>query len=417
MLASSRKETIVPEPGGPRADWVGATHATLLPLVAIGAVVVLVLPTALELGLPWLGLDGRDQILLAASTLWVVAAGLVLAASIVRLRARRAQSAGSASNSGASSSGVTVIETLPPGEADATPAREPDAGVATTDAAAPPVGPANRYQILRELGRGGMGVVYHALDTVLQREVALKELPLHLGGRSDIAGRFRQEARVVAKLSHPYIVQVYDLIEDGGRLWIALEFIRGGTLTDRMRHAGGALGWPEAARIGLQITEGLGFAHALGVIHRDIKPMNVLLTDARPPVAKLTDFGLARLAESSEHTQPGSILGSAYYMSPEQVAGKPADARSDLYSLGVTFFEMLTGRVPFDGEFAAVLARQVNEPAPDVLMIAPDVPPELASLVASLLAKSPEDRPQSANHVVIALRALVAGRDEPRQAA
>jgi len=143
----------------------------------------------------------------------------------------------------------------------------------------------------------------------------------------------------------------------------------------------------------------------------------VLLTDARPPVAKLTDFGLARLAESSEHTQPGSLLGSAYYMSPEQVAGKPADARSDLYALGVTFFEMLTGRVPFDGEFAAVLARHASEPAPDVRTITPGVPPELASLVASLLAKPAEDRPQSADHVVIALRALAAGRDEPRQAA
>ena len=417
MPASSRKESIVPAAGGPHTGWVVATHATLIPLVAIGAGVVLALPTALELALPRLGLDRRDQILLAGCALWVVAAGLVLAVSIVRFRARQAQPSASTSSSGASSSGLTVIEPPPPGGASAAPAHESGAGVAGAGAGAQPGGPANRYRILRELGRGGMGVVYHALDTVLQREVALKELPLHLGGRSDIASRFRQEARVVAKLSHPHIVQVHDLIEDGGRLWIALELVRGGTLAGTMRHAGGSLGWPEAARIGLQITEGLGFAHAQGVIHRDIKPMNVLLTDARPPVAKLTDFGLARLAESSEHTQPGSLLGSAYYMSPEQVAGKPADARSDLYALGVTFFEMLTGRVPFDGEFAAVLARHASEPAPDVRTITPGVPPELASLVASLLAKPAEDRPQSADHVVIALRALAAGRDEPRQAA
>jgi len=407
MLASSHKESIEPAPGGPRTGWLVATHGTQIALVAIGVVAVLALPTVLELALPRLSLDRRDQVLLAASTLWVVAAGLILAASVVRLRPR--QAAGSTSSADASSSGLTVIETPPTGVASAAPTSAPSLGVGTTDTGVLPKGPANRYQILRELGRGGMGVVYHALDTVLQREVALKELPLHLGGRSDIAERFRQEARVVAKLSHPHIVQVHDLIEDGGRLWIALEFVRGGTLTDAMHYAGGALGWPEAARIGLQITEGLGFAHAQGVIHRDIKPMNVLLTDARPPVAKLTDFGLARLAESSEHTLPGSLLGSARYMSPEQVAGKLADARSDLYALGVTFFEMLTGRVPFDGEFTAVLARQVNEPAPDVRTITPDVPPELATLVTSLLAKAPEDRPQSADHVAIALRALAAG--------
>jgi hypothetical protein len=416
MDANSPRESIPPATGGLWPDWVAATHAIQVALVATGVIAVLALPAALDLALPRLGLDRRDQILLAARTLWVIAAGLVFTASILRHRVRQLQHAGSTSNADTSSSGLTVIETLPDSVASAAPAPASGPGVVTTVVDAPPVGPGNRYRIIRELGRGGMGVVYHALDTVLQREVALKELPLHLGGRSDIAARFRQEARVVAKLSHPHIVQVHDLIEDGGRLWIALEFVRGGTLADAMRYSGGALGWPEAARIGLQIAEGLGFAHAQGVIHRDIKPMNVLLTDARPPVAKLTDFGLARLAESSEHTQPGSLLGSARYMSPEQVSGKPADARSDLYALGVTFFEMLAGRVPFDGEFTAVLARQVNEPAPDVRTIVPDVPPDLATLVSSLLAKTPEDRPQSADHVAIALRAQAAGGGE-REAA
>jgi len=261
------------------------------------------------------------------------------------------------------------------------------------------VASAHRYQLTRELGRGGMGVVYHAIDTLLQREVALKELPLHLGAPSDLAQRFRQEARVLAKLSHPCIVQVHDLIEAEGRLWIALEFVRGGTLAEALERRGGALPWPEVVRIGRQIAEGLDFAHTQGVIHRDIKPMNVLLTDGDPPVAKLTDFGLAKLAESTEHTQPGSLLGSARYMSPEQVNGQAADARSDLYALGITFFEMLTGRVPFDGEFAAVLARHLGEIPPDVTELAPDVPPALATLVASLLAKSPDERPTDAARV------------------
>jgi serine/threonine-protein kinase len=276
---------------------------------------------------------------------------------------------------------------------------------------------AQRYQLTRELGRGGMGVVYLATDTVLQREVALKELPLHLGGATDLSKRFRQEARVLAKLSHPCIVQVFDLVEDEGRLWIALEFVRGGTLADAMRYAGGALAWPEVARIGRQVAEGLAFAHAQGVIHRDIKPMNVLVTDARPPLAKLTDFGLARLVESTEHTQPGSLLGSARYMSPEQVAGRPADARSDLYALGVTLFEMLTGRVPFEGEFAAVLARHASETPPDVRTLAPDVPQALAELVASLLAKAPEDRPRDAALVARDLEAFASGGGEERLAA
>ena len=211
---------------------------------------------------------------------------------------------------------------------------------------------------------------------------------------------------MLARLSHPSIVQVHDLIEDDGRLWIALEFVRGGTLGDAMRLRGGALPWREVVRIGQGIAEGLGFAHEQGVIHRDIKPMNVLLTDGDPPLAKLTDFGLARLVESTEHTQPGSLLGSANYMSPEQVSGKPADARSDLYALGITFFEMLTGSVPFEGEFAVVLARHVGEAPPDLHERVPEAPPELARLVMSMLAKAPEDRPADAACIARALAGI-----------
>jgi len=406
-----------PRHPGLLARWLSGAYPLHLTLALVGAVAFFATRPVLDLGLPRLDMKRRGELLLATLAIWLTATVLLTLVGFFRAMAKR-RDAPTASQAPQ----ATLIET-PTNAATAEPSpaggasAEPRGSQAPVESPAGRVGAASRYKIVRELGRGGMGVVYQAMDTVLQREVALKELPLHLGGSTDIAKRFRQEARVLAKLAHPSIVQVHDLIEDEGRLWIALEFVRGGTVADAMRYSGGALPWPDVARIGGQIAEGLAFAHAQGVIHRDIKPMNVLVTDAHPPVAKLTDFGLARLVESTEHTVPGSLLGSARYMSPEQVAGRPADARSDLYALGVTFFEMLTGRVPFDGEFAVVLARHANEPAPDVRTLAPDVPPDLAALVASLLAKAPEDRPRDAGHVVIALRALAAGGGEMREAA
>jgi hypothetical protein len=443
---------------GVLAHWLVATHRLQLVLALAGAFALFGLPPVLDQALPRayppirtvdsvLGAaalsttpdphvaEVRAQILLAAWALWLVATVVLMIAALPRAigRGREGGPAGDTrrvgSDPGRGGAGAPAVAVRPEatviemrGNVAKTAAPLPaldDSAAPPHDAAAGagPIGAASRYQILGELGRGGMGVVYHARDSVLQREVALKELPLQLGGGTDLAQRFRQEARVLAKLSHPNIVQVHDLIEDQGRLWIALEYVRGGTVADAMRYAGGALPWPEVVRIGRQIAEGLSFAHTQGVIHRDIKPMNVLVTADHPQMAKLTDFGLARLVESTEHTQPGSLLGSARYMSPEQVAGRPADARSDLYALGITFFEMLAGRVPFEGEFATVLARHASEPAPDVRSLVPDVPPELAALVGSLLAKAPADRPQSAEHVAYALRALAARDGETREAA
>ena len=396
--------------------WLVRSHGTQIALVLAGGLVALVLPRRLDATTGDGGL--RELKLLVAWATWLATTLVVsfvqLWQASRRVRAARMAAARARRRSRTSATLVESPAGVPMSSASSRPA---PAAVSSGEADAERVGPGDRYRILRELGRGGMGVVYLATDTVLHREVALKELPLHLGGRSDLAERFRLEGRVLARLAHPSIVQVYDLIEDGGQLWMALEYVPGGTLEGAMRCAGGALPWTEVVRIGEQVGEGLGYAHAQGVIHRDIKPANVLLSGAHPPLAKLTDFGLARLAESTEHTQPGSLLGSARYMSPEQVAGRPADARSDLYSLGVTFFEMLAGRVPFDGELAAVLVRHANEPPPDVRALAPDTPPALATLVASLLAKSPDERPQTAEHVVIALRALAAGGEEMREAA
>jgi len=254
------------------------------------------------------------------------------------------------------------------------------------------LGPAGRYRLLKELGRGGMGVVYQAFDTTLEREVALKELAQHFCEQSELARRFRQEARLLARLSHPNIVEVYDLVEDHGRLWISMELVTGGTLADAMQRAGGALPWREVAALGLQIASGLAFAHRNGVIHRDIKPINVLLTQGEVPVAKLTDFGLAKHLEATVHTQSGTLLGSARYMSPEQAAGKPTDARSDIYALGITLYELLCGRTPFEGEVASVLAQHIFQAAPPLAEFCEAVPEPIASLIATMLAKSPDER-------------------------
>jgi hypothetical protein len=255
------------------------------------------------------------------------------------------------------------------------------------------VGPGQRYRLQKVLGRGGMGVVYQAFDTALEREVALKALPAHLLGQTELARRFKQEARVLARLDHPNIVRVHDLVEDGEQLWIALELVKGGTLADAMARAGGALPWWQAVGFAGQIAAGLDHAHAEGVIHRDIKPINVLLTQEEGGVAKITDFGLARHATSSVHTQAGTVLGSARYMSPEQAAGRPSDARSDLYSFGVTLYELLAGRPPFEGDVPTLLVRHLSQPPPPLRSLRCELPEPLAALTHALLAKDPEQRP------------------------
>lgn len=282
---------------------------------------------------------------------------------------------------------LTVVEPV-------APPREDAASIA---------GEGGRYRLEGEVGRGGMGVVYRALDTVLDRTVALKELPHHLTARSDLARRFRQEARLLARLSHPNIVQVHDLIEDGSRLWIAMEFVDGGTLADAIQRSG-ALEWREVRRLGSMLAAGLGFAHERGMVHRDVKPINVLLT--RDGIPKLTDFGLAKLLESSVHTQEGSVLGSARYMSPEQAGGRPADERSDIYSLGVTFYEMLVGRAPFEGDIASVLAQHILQPPPPLGALATNLPPGLEALVMQMLEKEPERRPPDLDAVAQRLASL-----------
>src|SRR5215208_7198809 len=217
-----------------------------------------------------------------------------------------------------------------------------------------------RYVLGESLGSGGMGEVYLAHDGVLERDVALKVLRSQYAGDEEFAERFRREARSAASLSHPNIVQVYDRGEaEDGTSYIAMEYVPGGTLKERISERGA----PDpgvAASLALQIAEALDAAHECGVVHRDIKSQNILLSATGD--AKVADFGIARAADETTISHLGDILGTAKYMSPEQATGKPATPKSDLYSLGVVLYEMLTGELPYTAESSvAVSMKHVND--------------------------------------------------------
>jgi eukaryotic-like serine/threonine-protein kinase len=242
------------------------------------------------------------------------------------------------------------------------------------------------------LGSGAMGVTHRAYDMVLDREVAIKELLPGLALDEELVNRFRNEARVLAGLSHPCIVQVYDFLEEAGHMWIVMELLRGSELADLIREKG-MITVTEVTRIGLQMAEAMGYAHARGVVHRDFKPSNVMLTPGGS--TKITDFGLARLTRTSVYTEEGIVLGTPYYMSPEQAEGRAADQRSDIYSMGVVLYQMLTGRVPFEGEhMASILEKHIHEEPTPPSRIASGIPQELESLLLTMLSKDPEKRLQ-----------------------
>jgi hypothetical protein len=270
------------------------------------------------------------------------------------------------------------------------------------------VGPGGRYRVAEELGRGAMGVVYRAHDTVLERDVAVKELHAPLSGDRELVSRFRQEAKTLARLDHPNIVRVFDFLEERGRGWIIIELVKGGDL-DGLLRTQGALSVAETGRLGALMAGAMAYAHSKGVVHRDFKPSNVLMNESGEP--KITDFGLAKLAQSGELTQAGSVLGSPAYMSPEQARGEGAEARSDIYALGAVLYRMLSGRPPFEAEdMAGFLLKHIQEEPRPLHETVSGVPNEMEELVLEMLVKTPEGRPQEMGEVAARLGRFAPGR-------
>ena len=250
---------------------------------------------------------------------------------------------------------------------------------------------AERYELEELVGTGGMSSVYRAHDRLLERDVALKVLHAQFVADIDYVERFRREARSVAQLSHPNIVTVIDRGEQDGRQFIVFEYINGENLKALVEREG-PLPEQDAVRLALQIARALGFAHEHGLVHRDVKPQNVLLNGDGQ--AKVTDFGIARsLDVKGGLTQTGTVMGTSDYIAPEQARGSRVDAQSDIYSLGAVLYELLTGEVPFPGDnFVAVAMRHINEPPPSVRERRPDVSPRLDALIRRAMAKEPRDR-------------------------
>ncbi|HET9424584.1 MAG TPA: serine/threonine-protein kinase [Gemmatimonadaceae bacterium] len=258
-----------------------------------------------------------------------------------------------------------------------------------------------QYEIEREIGRGGMGVVYLARDLRLDRMVAIKTLPHALAGDETIRERFLREARTAARLNHPNIVPIHRADEMSGQVFFVMGFIDGDSLAGKL--AGGPMSPRDSVPVLRDVAAALGYAHRHGVIHRDIKTENILL-DSVTGRAMVTDFGIARVAAAAPLTATGQVLGTVYYLSPEQVADENVDARSDIYALGVVGFAMLSGRFPFDGALAsAVLISHVIKPAPPLASVAPHVPTSLAAIIDRCLTKDPDGRFQSCAELDAAL--------------
>jgi serine/threonine protein kinase len=264
-----------------------------------------------------------------------------------------------------------------------------------------------RYKIVGELGRGAMGIVYRAEDPNLDRVVALKTILLSddAEGRKDYHKRFFLEAKAAGKLTHPHIVTTYDFGEEDDLAYLAMELLEGTELRKRMKE--GPLDIADAVDIAQQVADGLGFAHERGVVHRDIKPGNIMILPRGQ--AKIMDFGIARMRSADFKTSTGIVMGTPRFMSPEQVAGEPVDHRSDIFSLGVVLFEMITGTALFAGEDTPQIAHNVTsvEHTPPS-RLNPDVPSMLDFAVARALKKDPAVRYQDAYELAVDLRTCLA---------
>jgi eukaryotic-like serine/threonine-protein kinase len=268
---------------------------------------------------------------------------------------------------------------------------------------------AGRFEIVELIGKGGMSSVFKAHDRLLDRSVAIKVLHPQFTEDEEYVERFRREARSVAQLSHPNIVTVIDRGEDSGRQYIVFEYVQGENLKQLLERTGPMSAY-EALGMALQMARALSFAHGRGLIHRDVKPQNVLLNAEGQ--AKMTDFGIARSVDVQGVTITGTVLGTSEYIAPEQARGQQVDAQTDVYSLGVVLYELLTGSVPYDGDnFVTVALRHVNEPVPSLLEQRPDAPPRLALAVERAMAKSPDERYESMDELVEELEDCLAELD------
>lgn len=255
-----------------------------------------------------------------------------------------------------------------------------------------------QYRVLSELGAGGMGVVYRAVDLLLEREVAIKRLRSEYAASPSVMERFRKEARLQAKLNHPNIAQLYTLLQDGDTLCIVMEFIDGTVLRNFM-----PMPWESAVPVALQILEALDYAHRRGVLHRDIKPENIVID--REGTVKVMDFGIAHALGAARLTRERVVIGTLEYMPPERILNREMDQRSDLYSVGVLLFEMLCGRLPFvnDSEYE-LLRAQVETPPPPVSQFAGGIPDFVAETVRRALEKNSAQRYPSCSDMASALR-------------
>lgn len=263
-----------------------------------------------------------------------------------------------------------------------------------------------RYKIDQMIGQGGMSTVYRASDPNLRRVVAVKLIHSHLSNNAEFVRRFEEEAAAVAQLRHNNIIQVFDFNHDGETYYMVLEYVEGETLQQRLRNLrqeGLVMPVNEVVHIGAGLADAIDYAHRRGMIHRDIKPANVMLDkDGR---AVLMDFGIAKMLGGEQHTATGAVVGTALYMSPEQVTGQRPSTQSDIYSLGVTLFEMVGGRPPFEGDSAmSVMMMHVNDPVPDIAAINPSTPASVKRIIETALSKDPADRQASAADVAHALR-------------
>jgi eukaryotic-like serine/threonine-protein kinase len=267
----------------------------------------------------------------------------------------------------------------------------------------------DRYEVVDTIGSGGMAIVYRAHDRELERDVAIKVLPQHLVNDGDLLERFQREARLVGRLSHPNIVNVYDVGEAEGRPYIVMECVDGVTLAEELARRG-RFPTDEAVELALQVCAGLGHAHENGLVHRDVKPRNLLLRS--DGIVKIADFGIARAVEGTQLTATGTVLGTAVYAAPEQVSGEQVTTAADIYSVGAVLYELLAGRPPFTYEsLPELVLKQREGRVPSLRDSVPDVPAYLDEVVLRSLAPEPSARPPSAQALAREL-AQEAGAEE-----